>query len=58
MHHFLHAGDIKLLPAYAGNSNSFSRCSVVDAAAGSVHMGVGLCALDAGRRILTTNQQL
>ena len=51
MHHFLHAGDIKLLPAYAGNSNSFSRCSVVDAAAGSVHMGVGLCALDAGGRI-------
>lgn len=53
MHHYLSAADIKLLPAYAGNSSAFSRCSVVDGAAGSVHMGVGLCALGAGGRIDT-----
>jgi quercetin dioxygenase-like cupin family protein len=51
MHHYLPAAAIKLLPAYAGNSSSFSRCSVVNGAAGSVHMGVGLCALEAGGRI-------
>ena len=51
MHHFLRAGDIKLVSAYAGNSHSFRRCSLVDAAAGSVHMGVGLCALETGGRI-------
>jgi len=51
MHHYLPAGNIELLPAYAGNSSAFSRCSVVDGAAGSVHMGVGLCALEAGGRV-------
>ena len=51
MHHVLPAADIKLLPAYAGNSSSFSRCCVVGAATGSVHMGVGLCALQAGGRV-------
>lgn len=53
MHHYLPAGNIKLLPAYAGNSSAFSRCSVVDGASGSVHMGVGLCALGAGGRVDT-----
>ncbi len=53
MHHFLRAQDIKLLPAYAGHSSAFTRCAVVDAAAGSVHMGVGLCALEAGGSIDT-----
>jgi quercetin dioxygenase-like cupin family protein len=51
MHHYLPAADIKLLPAYAGNSLAFKRRTVVDGAAGSVHMGVGLCALEAGGRI-------
>lgn len=51
MHHVLAAKDIRLKPAYAGHSRSFSRCSVVDHSAGSVHMGVGLCALNAGGRI-------
>ena len=51
MHHFLPAGNIRLSPAYAGNSESFSRCSVVDGDTGSVHMGVGLCALAAGGRV-------
>lgn len=51
MHHVLAARDIRLKPAYRGNSAAFSRCSVVDGLAGSVHMGVGLCALKAGGRI-------
>ena len=53
MHRVLSAKDIRLVPAYAGHSKSFSRCSVVDASVGSVHMGVGLCALKAGGRIDT-----
>jgi quercetin dioxygenase-like cupin family protein len=48
MHHLLRAENIRLVPAYAGNSKSFRRCSLVDGASGSVHMGVGLCALQAG----------
>ena len=53
MHHVLRAKAIRLEPAYAGNSKSFSRCSVVDGSVGSVHMGVGLCGLKAGGRIDT-----
>ena len=53
MHHVLRAKAIRLGPAYAGNSKSFSRCSVVDGSVGSVHMGVGLCGLKAGGRIDT-----
>jgi NAD(P)-dependent dehydrogenase (short-subunit alcohol dehydrogenase family) len=30
MHHVLRAEDIRLAPAYVGNSKSFSRCSLVD----------------------------
>jgi quercetin dioxygenase-like cupin family protein len=48
MHHLLRAEDIRLVPAYVGNSKSFSRCSLVDGSSGSVHMGLGLCALKAG----------
>ncbi|OFZ87748.1 MAG: hypothetical protein A2V78_09030 [Betaproteobacteria bacterium RBG_16_64_18] len=51
MHHVLRAKDIRLRAAYPGNSKAFTRCSLVDEAAGSVHMGVGLCALKAGGRI-------
>jgi len=51
MHHVLTAENIKLLPAYVGNSSSFNRCCVVGASAGSVHMGVGMCALQAEGRI-------
>jgi quercetin dioxygenase-like cupin family protein len=53
MHHLLRAKDVRLAPAYEGNSKLFSRCSLVDGAAGSVHMGLGLCALKAGGRIDT-----
>ena len=53
MHHLLHAEDIRLVPAYVGNSKSFSRCSLVDGTSGSVHMGLGLCALKAGGMVDT-----
>jgi len=53
MHHLLRAEDIRLEPAYAGNSESFSRCSLVDGSSGSVHMGLGLCSLKAGGMIDT-----
>ncbi|HWF37458.1 MAG TPA: hypothetical protein VG322_03000, partial [Candidatus Acidoferrales bacterium] len=53
MHHVVRAKDMRMEPAYAGNSKAFRRCSLVDAAAGSVHMGLGLCELDRGGRIDT-----
>ena len=51
MHHVLAAKDVCLRPAYAGNSKSFFRCSVIDGSVGSVHMGVGICSLKTGGRI-------
>jgi quercetin dioxygenase-like cupin family protein len=51
MHSLRRAEDIVLDPAYPGNSKGFTRCSVVDASTGSVHMGVGLCELRAGGEI-------
>ena len=53
MHHLLRAEGIRLVPAYVGNSKSFSRCSLVDRTSGSVHMGLGLCSLKAGGAIET-----
>lgn len=53
MHHLLRAKDVRLVPAYVGNSKSFTRCSLVDGSTGSVHMGLGLCALRAGGMIET-----
>ena len=47
MHHVLRADEISLRPAYPGSSKGFTRCSLVDAAAGSVHMAVGICGLEA-----------
>ena len=51
MHHMLRARDIKMAPDYVGHSKGYARCSVIDGAAGSVHMGVGLCELKAGGRV-------
>src|SRR2546430_8475483 len=48
MHHVLRVDEIRPRPAYPDASNGFARCSLVDRAAGSVHMGVGMCSLDAG----------
>src|SRR5262245_40320222 len=48
MHHVLTAAEIQLAPAYVNNSQLFRRAPLVDKAAGSVHMGLGLCTLHAG----------
>jgi quercetin dioxygenase-like cupin family protein len=53
MHLVLRAKAVRLAPAYAGNSKLYTRCSVVDGSVGSVHMGVGLCALKAGGQVDT-----
>jgi len=53
MHHVLRAKDIRLAPAYAGHGKGYGRCSVVDGATGSVHMGVGICSLKSGGRVDT-----
>jgi quercetin dioxygenase-like cupin family protein len=53
MHHLLRANEIRPQPTYAGNAAGFARCALVDRAAGSVHMGLGLCALDAGGHLDT-----
>jgi quercetin dioxygenase-like cupin family protein len=53
MHHMRRAADIHLEPAYVGNSAQFSRSSMVDRSVGSVHMGFGLCALEAEGRVDT-----
>jgi len=47
MHHFLPAAKIQLRPEYLDSARCFTRCSLVDHAVGSVHMGLGLCALQA-----------
>jgi quercetin dioxygenase-like cupin family protein len=51
MHHFLAAADIRLTPAYLEQSRGFRRASLVDRSVGSVHMGLGLCVLQAGGSI-------
>ena len=51
MHHILRARDFRFRPGHPEHTDGHSRCSVVDRASGSVHMGVGLCSLDAGGRI-------
>lgn len=53
MHHVLRAEEIRLAPAYQGNSKLFNRCSLVDGSSGSVHMGLGMCELKAGGQIDT-----
>jgi quercetin dioxygenase-like cupin family protein len=51
MHHFLKATDIQLRPACFEHSRSFRRSALVDETVGSVHMGLGLCALSADGHI-------
>jgi quercetin dioxygenase-like cupin family protein len=50
MHHVLTADRIRPEAAYPGHASGYRRCALVDAAAGSVHTGFGLCAIDAGGR--------
>jgi quercetin dioxygenase-like cupin family protein len=48
VHHVKRREEIVLAPEYESRSEGFTRCALVDGAAGSVHMGLGLCALDGG----------
>lgn len=47
MHHVVRADDIQLSAEYEANSQSYTRCSMIDASVGSVHTGMGLCAIEA-----------
>ena len=51
MHHYRPAAEIELSREYVDNSRFFRRCALVDRGVGSVHMGLGLCALHAGGHI-------
>ena len=46
MHHLVRRADMTYKPAYADRSDGFARCTLMHRAGGSVHMGVGLCALE------------
>ena len=48
MHHALKAARVRPKSAYAGRSNRYARCTLVDQSVGSVHTGFGLCEIDAG----------
>jgi quercetin dioxygenase-like cupin family protein len=47
MHHVVRADEIRPGPEYPDASTGFARASLVDREAGSVHMAVGICTLDA-----------
>ena len=51
MHYVLRAEEFRFRSGDAGHTGGHSRCSLVDRASGSVHMGLGLCSLDAGGHI-------
>jgi quercetin dioxygenase-like cupin family protein len=51
VHHVLRADEMRMQPPYSEAGNGFTRCSLVDADAGSVHMAVGMCGLAAGGSI-------
>jgi len=53
MHHLMRADEMRPQLAHAGRSKAYTRVSLVDGTVGSVHMGVGLCALDAGGSVDT-----
>ena len=48
MHHLKRHETISLSPEYESRSKGFARCALVDADAGSVHMGVALSRLEDG----------
>ena len=48
MHHVKRRESIEPLPAYESHAEGFARAALVDGAAGSVHMGLGLCKLEDG----------
>ena len=46
MHHLVRASDIEPTPAYEEHGAGYTRSSLVDGTTGSVHMGLGLAALE------------
>jgi quercetin dioxygenase-like cupin family protein len=48
VHHLKRREEIVLAPEYESHSEGYVRSALVDAAAGSVHMGLGLCRLEDG----------
>jgi quercetin dioxygenase-like cupin family protein len=48
MHHLRRRETIALTPEHRSRSKGFTRCALVDADAGSVHMGLGLARLEDG----------
>jgi quercetin dioxygenase-like cupin family protein len=48
VHHLKRREEIVLAPEYESRSEGYARAALVDAAAGSVHMGLGLCRLEDG----------
>lgn len=53
MHHVLRRDQIRTVPAYGAHGKAFTRFALVDRAAGSVHMELNLCAIDAGGHLDT-----
>ena len=51
MHHVARAHEFRFRPGNPDRTDGHSRCSLVDRGTGSVHMGLGLCSLEAGGRI-------
>src|SRR5262249_26651633 len=48
LHHVLRAENVRLSPAHTDHADGFSRCALVDRTAGSVAVGFGRWALEAG----------
>jgi quercetin dioxygenase-like cupin family protein len=51
VHHLVRGADIAFRPAYAERSEGLTRSALMDRAGGSVHMGVGMCALEPRGRV-------
>jgi quercetin dioxygenase-like cupin family protein len=51
MHQLVRSEEIRLQPAYPQHARGCTRSSLVDRAGGSVHMGLGMCSLEAGGSI-------
>jgi mannose-6-phosphate isomerase-like protein (cupin superfamily) len=47
-HHLMRREDIVLTPEYESRSDGFERAALIDGSTGSVHMGLGLSALEDG----------
>ena len=51
MHHVVRAGELRFRPWYPDHAAGHGRCTLLDRSAGSVHMGFGISALEAGGHV-------